>query len=181
MFTSSDPISSKKVAIHPKYDRKTGDYNVAIWELASQIPNAVTVDPLAPNGIPPYESQSGIVCGLGIVDGGDLAQFQANVSISNISDCSTLYGAITPRMFCIDPPSTGLGLCFGDEGGPFWDMGQESPQLYGIMDYPIDCGFDSLPIVATNLSDPEIVAFIDAVFACTFFISISPLFKWTFV
>jgi hypothetical protein len=107
-----------KIIIHPQYNRKWGDYDVAVWQLSTPAPSGYTPIPLDVNGTTAVQGTTGSLLGWGEQDqAGDFSTIlnEVSVPVYNTSQCTYVYDKITAQMLCVGFPQGGAGMCDGDQ------------------------------------------------------------------
>lgn len=154
-------IPVRKATVHPKYNRRLFDYDIAIIEVATPdlwypVDLAITE---------PLENEKLLVTGWGLNEKGqtpiDLQALEVPVVSSATCNRPSSYdGQITSRMFCAGPMTGGSGSCKGDSGGPITG-GVGNSLLTGVVSWGyVPCALPKFPGVFTKISDPEIRSFI---------------------
>jgi secreted trypsin-like serine protease len=148
-------VDVEQIYVHPGYDSREGDYDMAALRLASPAPGtpaAYATDPAqAPAGA------IGEVAGWGAMVPGDFPRFpdrlqSAQAPIVDHASCAAAYLArdaaaiVTDRMLCAGtlntaefPQNNGVDTCSGDSGGPLMVSWGESRLLAGITSWGFEC------------------------------------------
>jgi trypsin len=153
-----------RIVIHPDWDTKTGNNDVAVWKLSSNAPG-IALATLA--------TEDGPVGGNLLATGwGETELGQAEIRLrrvevplvtqENCNDANSYVGKITDRMLCAGPEEGRRGVCFGDSGGPL-TRGIDNSVLTGITSWgsPAGCAKPNLFGVYTRVSNPAIRNFIE--------------------
>jgi secreted trypsin-like serine protease len=151
-----------RVTKHPSYNRRTEDYDVAIWELATP----VTGIPFATitNTQPTTAGTPLRVTGWGSLEfrgkpTPDLQQVDVPYVPSFGDSCGDYWGDITSRMLCAG--TGGKDSCQGDSGGPLTiDRGAGFTELVGIVSFGYKCAVPGYPGVYANVAESGINGFI---------------------
>ena len=146
----------KRIIIHPKYDPKTYDNDIALLELSNPVTldqycNIIQLPVNDPNETLLTPGTSASVSGWGRMQNGYYAVILNRVEIPLVSDqaCFTSYGPYyTMNMVCAGFQQGGKDSCKGDSGGPLfiegpskestligivsWGKGCAQPDLYGV-------------------------------------------------
>lgn len=119
-------VDLAKILIHPGYDPFSLDADIALLELAMEVPHFTVI---APDGEGMnLDGRMGLVLGWG--DTSEIYPYnpsrdllQVPVPIADQADCLSAMGDVTENMFCAGPPEGGKDACYGDSGGPLmiWD------------------------------------------------------------
>ena len=154
--TRRDVVS---IAIHPSWNARTFDYDVAVWTLASST-SGIPFASLA-SADPPVGANQ-LITGWGaLTEGGS---FPINlrkatvpiVSRTNCNDRNSYRNSITERMICAGFDAGGVDSCQGDSGGP---MAQGST-LTGIVSWGTGCARANKFGVYTRVSNASVRNFI---------------------
>jgi secreted trypsin-like serine protease len=150
----------RAIKVHPRYDSKTLDFDIAIVQLENKIPNLGRNDKakiltradeaqLAPNGMTTFVTGWGST---GVGDGYPTSLRDVSVPIVGRGICNgpeSYDGFITARMLCAGLRQGGKDSCSGDSGGPLlvkngagrfvmqagitsWGEGCALPDFYGV-------------------------------------------------
>jgi secreted trypsin-like serine protease len=117
------------VKVHPRYDSKTLDYDVAVVRLSAPVSGKVDFVELGTDEVTDEVEQAGdslFVTGWGMMDGTDessnpmrLRGVELPVVPRRVCNAEGLFdGAITRRMICAGYHKGAHGTCSGDSGGP---------------------------------------------------------------
>ncbi|KAK0105472.1 hypothetical protein ONS95_004163 [Cadophora gregata] len=117
-------VKVSKIIVHPSYNSRTVNNDVAIWQLASPLTAGGNIGyaTLPAQGSDPAAGVSTTVSGWGLTSesGTTLPSSLRYVSVPVVSraTCRSQYGtsAITDNMFCA--AASGKDSCSGDSGGP---------------------------------------------------------------
>ncbi|CAL3965484.1 unnamed protein product [Diplocarpon coronariae] len=134
-----------KILVHPNYDSKTIDNDIALWTLSSSIGTSSTIGyaTLPAQGADPAEGVSTTVSGW------HAALRYVSVPVVSRETCNTDYGAgsITTGMFCA--AATGKDSCSGDSGGPITIT--STGVLAGTVSWGNGCAEDGYPGVYSRI------------------------------
>lgn len=149
-----------KVTQHPNFDPETGDYDISVLTLSSDITLGPSVRPIT---LSSATLQPGINCtatgwGFDRENGKVSDQLQA-VELETVSraECRNDYQGIVPitdRMMCTYTP--GKDTCQGDSGGPLVYGGVQ----VGIVGFGLGCARPGYPGVYMDVANEEIHRFI---------------------
>jgi secreted trypsin-like serine protease len=151
-----------RVSSHPSYNRRTFDYDVAIWELAtpvSGIPFA-TIANTQPTtaGTPLRVTGWGALAWKG-KGTADLQQVDVPYVPAVGDTCGLYKPGGTSRMLCAG--TGGKDSCQGDSGGPLTiDRGAGYNELVGIVSFGNKCALEGYPGVYANVAESGINQFI---------------------
>ncbi|XP_018326582.1 trypsin-1-like isoform X2 [Agrilus planipennis] len=147
-------IKVADVAIHPKFNYSTLDYDISLLNLTTPLKfgskiRAVNL-PKAKQKIEPGANAT--VAGYGLLSQGGVYSdhLQAvTVPIVSMESCRKSYGTgnITDRMLCAGLPEGGKDSCQADSGGPL----VINNQLHGIVSWGNGCAKPNLPGVYANV------------------------------
>jgi secreted trypsin-like serine protease len=149
-------LSVKSIFVHPKWDRKTNDYDVAVLLLASasQLGRPIKLASVAPQpGIDTWVSGWGTTSSQG---SGSATLRAAKVPIVATSVCNAAQSydnSITPRMICGGKEEGGVDSCQGDSGGPMVVGTLNNEQLVGIVSWGEGCAQRLKYGVYTNVAE----------------------------
>jgi hypothetical protein len=149
----------RRIVIHPQWDSRTFNNDVAVWELdtsATGIPLTSLTTSDGAVGTQLLATGWGAV-GEGQPGSTDLRRVEVPlVDRTNCNDVNSYNGAITDRMLCAGRDVGGIDTCQGDSGGPLTRSGQ----LTGITSWGTGCARPNLFGIYTRLSNPAISDFI---------------------
>ncbi|XP_034249966.1 trypsin alpha-like [Thrips palmi] len=162
-------VGISKIMIHPKYNNKTFDFDVAVVRLKKSLVMGKLV---APVSLVPMNTAIKADTPINLIGWGftDALHSKATsgvlraVTINTIaaSECSDDYEeyemSITARMFCA--MGEGKDSCQGDSGGPV--IVKRSGKQQGIISWGMGCAQMGSPGVFANVAHPAIRKFIDA-------------------
>jgi V8-like Glu-specific endopeptidase len=151
-----------RIVVHPNWNPKTNDSDVAVWQLAtatSGIPFATLATEDGPVG------DNLLATGWGRTSQGGSGSINLRrvelplVDRGNCNDANSYNGQITGNMLCAGVDSGGIDTCQGDSGGPLTRGGGNSV-LTGITSWGTGCAQPNLFGVYTRVSAPTIRNFI---------------------
>ena len=158
------------VAVHPKYNADSQDYDVAVLKLRSAVsPNAgIKVVKIATNAAsynPLYASSTlATVSGWGTTTSdGNVSNVLRKVQVPMVSNaaCNAYYGGgITGRMACAGYAIGGKDSCQGDSGGPLVATQGATTIQIGIVSWGNGCALKRYPGVYTRI--PSVYPWIKA-------------------
>ncbi|KAL1244987.1 Plasminogen [Trichinella spiralis] len=157
-------IQSSEVHVHPLYNMKTMEYDVALIKLRRKIPFSNKVLPVClpsfRNYYPPVNATA-FVTGWGRTTNsyGSMRLQQVDVTIIEAKKCQSMYHSLfgtinTDLMFCAGHESGGKDSCQGDSGGPLvlYDTETDKWFQYGIVSWGYGCAYPNMPGVYTIIS-----------------------------
>ena len=154
----------RKIIVHPKWDDFTFDYDIAIWCLEEEVPNAPKLY-IASHDVPVGTMMR--VSGWGALSETgpapvSLRQVQVpKASRDNCNDANSYNGDVTRRMLCAGFDGGEFDSCFGDSGGPLTRPRPEGGRiLAGIVSWGEGCALPDKFGVYTRISNREIRGFI---------------------
>lgn len=149
----------KKAVTHPKYNKDTKDFNLAILEMVKPLTLSETVKPiLLPNTekVSLKPNEVGVVSGWGVFRKHTPNMFSKAtldfvvVQLKSWEKCKEqLSEAFTQNMICTDYGQKNGGACIKDEGGLFVSKGV----LIGIVSGKTDCVKHHISGVFTNVTE----------------------------
>ncbi|KAG8405976.1 hypothetical protein J3459_016783 [Metarhizium acridum] len=132
---------------HPGYNSNNYDNDVAVWKLATPIPESSTIQyaKLPAQGSDPASGSNATVAGWGrLTEGGTVpARLQkVTVPVVDRGTCEVAYSTPTPsevteNMFCAGLKQGGQDACQGDSGGPIVDTATGA--LIGVVSWGVGC------------------------------------------
>jgi len=143
--------------VHPNYDSRTIDYDVAVLKLTAPITfgEYIKAVPMASSSASDFDKVQTTVLGWGTTDSGSLSSVLMEVSVPVISNtqCNDRYQSITPRMMCAGLLDVGgKDSCQGDSGGPAVVLEKGVYVQAGIVSWGIGCAEPQYPGVYTRVS-----------------------------
>ncbi|APA14579.1 hypothetical protein SS1G_06534 [Sclerotinia sclerotiorum 1980 UF-70] len=122
-------VGVSKVVVHPSYNSRTIDNDIALWHLSTAIPSSSTIGyaKLPVQGSDPVVGSTATVAGWGLLteNSSSLPATLRKVSVPVISrsTCQAEYGtsSVTTNMWCAGVTGGGKDSCSGDSGGPIID------------------------------------------------------------
>ncbi|XP_030592409.1 prostasin-like [Archocentrus centrarchus] len=156
----SRPVS--KIIIHPNYNSKTFDNDIALLQLSStvQFNNYIRPVCLAAQGSNFPAGTTAWLTGWGNIQFGVTLPSPKNLQevslpIVSDSDCSKSYKGvttITKNMICAGQTEGGKGFCQGDGGGPMVSKNSSIWVQAGISIFGVRCAEPKFPGVSTRVS-----------------------------
>ncbi|XP_075056701.1 serine protease 56 [Mixophyes fleayi] len=154
-----------RIIIHPKFNQKTFNNDLAMMELTSSVvvsPSSIPVC-LPSVSVDPAPTTNCYIAGWGsLYEDGPPSDviMEARVPVLSQESCRSTLGKdmLTSTMFCAGYLTGGIDSCQGDSGGPLTCQDPSSKQyvLYGITSWGDGCGEKGKPGVYTRVT-----AFID--------------------
>ena len=140
LSSGGERLKVRSVAVHPNWNGRTNDYDVAVLRLATPAAQGQSV-PIDPAPIATLPKAGTWVTGWGVTSEGGSASDEllgAEVPVVTNEVCRRpeSYGnGITDRMLCAGEREGGVDSCQGDSGGPLTHRGR----LIGIVSWGIGC------------------------------------------
>ncbi len=155
-------IRAAQILVHPNYNAKTQDYDMALVKLSSNS-SLATVQPLLPTDT----ALAGVGLSATVIGWGDqnsdpkkpsnypIDLKQASVPIVAQNTCSTAYTGITARMICAGFAKGGIDSCQGDSGGPLLVSSGLAGiwRQAGVVSFGEGCALPNFPGVYTRVSE----------------------------
>ena len=151
-----------KIALHPKWNKNTFDYDVAVWKLSSPASGAPLATLASEDG---SQGSQLMATGWGaLTEGGTfpIDLMKVLVPLASRTDCNdanSYSGKVTERMLCAGV--SGKDTCQGDSGGPL-TRGAGNTVLTGITSWGRGCAQPNYFGVYARVSNAEIRRFIEA-------------------
>lgn len=149
-------VGISSVHIHPNYNSRTFDYDVAVWKLSTPVADSDTIGyaTLPSANSDPVAGTMHTAAGWGATtQGGSSSKGlrKVNVPIVSRSSCQQSYTSesITSRMFCAGYSQGGRDACQGDSGGP---LVNSSKGLIGVISWGNGCAQPNFPGVYVRIS-----------------------------
>uniref|UniRef100_UPI00358EA3FD transmembrane protease serine 6-like n=1 Tax=Myxine glutinosa TaxID=7769 RepID=UPI00358EA3FD len=150
----------KQAIVHPKYNARTIDYDVALLHLKSPVAFSSAIQPacLPASSHLFAAGEKCWVTGWGNTGGDSYASILQELEINLIGqeNCSDMYSKIndeiTPRMMCAGFVEGGKDSCQGDSGGPLACQSRGSWFLAGIVSWGHGCALPNFPGVYTRVT-----------------------------
>ena len=145
--------------MHPKYNERTMDYDIALLHLSTSVAYNDTISPVClPSS--PWNFSANTPCyvtGWGkIRESGPVSERLrvGKVSIIERKKCSEMYkgNRITDRMICAGYDQGRIDSCQGDSGGPLVCFENGRFVLAGAVSWGIGCAQERRPGVYTNVT-----------------------------
>jgi secreted trypsin-like serine protease len=156
--SGGEHFSVEQIAVHPSYNPRTEDNDIALIQLAGN--SAVTPIVLArPENAAQFATgDDATVTGWGLTsDGGTASDTLQQVTISILSNgsCSSVYSSFTGNMLCAGVLTGGKDSCQGDSGGPLMvgDASNSSLLQAGIVSFGRACAAPNQPGVYTRVAN----------------------------
>ena len=157
------------IHLHPAYDSKTYDFDVAVLELDAPVYGVEPVLlPTPGSDVLERPGRLAIAAGWGNTSPygnyvGPEELMQVAVPVVSRVECGIAYGAdaLTDRMLCAG--RSGLDACQGDSGGPLFVSvaGTTRVVQLGVVSWGRGCAQIGYPGVYTRLSHPQVQAFLE--------------------
>ena len=141
-----------KVIIHPGYNKRTLENDIAILNLAEPV-DGITPAMLPTSSEPPAAGSTVVIAGWGSTsDGGTSPRNlkRTSLPIIDVNTCQDVYNGITtifPGQLCDGVSYGGEGSCLHDEGGPVL----QGNTLVGVLSQGKGCAQAGHPDVDTNV------------------------------
>ncbi|KAM3931313.1 serine protease 56 [Leptodactylus fuscus] len=154
-----------RIIIHPKFNQKTFNNDLALVELTSSVVASARAIPVCLPAVPadPAPGTNCYIAGWGsLYEDGPPSDviMEAHVPVLSQESCKGTLGKdmLTNTMFCAGYLTGGIDSCQGDSGGPLTCQDPSSKQyvIYGITSWGDGCGERGKPGVYTRVT-----AFID--------------------
>ncbi|MCC3769017.1 serine protease [Streptomyces sp. UNOC14_S4] len=151
-----------RVVIHPNYNSRTHDYDIAVVRPLLPLTLGTTAQPIAlpAQGTEPAPGTGETVSGWGRVSGsGSLSTDLLQTTLPAVarSTCQSAWGSvntITARMICAGTLGQNVGPCDGDRGGPLVAGSGSSAVLVGLVSWgPSGCSYSSSYSVYANVGN----------------------------
>ena len=153
------------ITIHPNWDPRTNDFDVAVWQLST---NATGIPVALIASSDPSVGTKLLATGWGDTKSSPqfpIALQQVKVPLVSTADCNdadSYKGAITNRMICAGLAAGGKDTCQGDSGGPL-TSGSNFGVLTGITSFGKGCALPEKFGVYTHVSNNSIRTFIKGI------------------
>ncbi|KAL2077974.1 hypothetical protein ACEWY4_025659 [Coilia grayii] len=150
-----------KIILHPNYDSKTTDNNIALLRLSSPVQFTDFIRPvcLAASGSVFSNGTDSWVTGWGSIGETDPLPFpqvlqEVEVPVVGNRQCSCLngIGRVTESMICAGLLTGGKDSCQGDSGGPMMSKQEKKWVQSGIVSWGFGCARPELPGVYSRVS-----------------------------
>ncbi|OCT78495.1 hypothetical protein XELAEV_18029592mg [Xenopus laevis] len=150
-----------RIVMHPKFNQKTFDNDLALLELSSSVTAPQSARPVCLPPVPkdPAPGTNCYIAGWGsLYEDGPLSDviMEARVPVLSQEACRGTLGKdmLTSTMFCAGYLTGGIDSCQGDSGGPLTCQDPISKQfvLYGITSWGDGCGERGKPGVYTRVT-----------------------------
>lgn len=152
----------RRISIHPNWNSRTFDSDVAVWELSTPATGLATATLATADGA---IGSNLLATGWGALSEGgsypiDLQRVLLPLADrTNCNDANSYGGQITANMLCAGRDSGGIDTCQGDSGGPL----ARGSALTGITSWGDGCARPNLFGVYTRVSQPSIRNFITSI------------------
>lgn len=144
------------ITVHPAFDSRTMDNDIAVWELASEVTGVPFAQLPPQDAAEPITKRITLATGWGRDDRGlfPIDFMQAKLKLIPRAECNVSYqGAITQNMVCAGLRSGGRDTCQGDSGGPLTRKRLGAfVELTGITSWGNGCGLAGYPGVYTRVA-----------------------------
>ncbi|MCL4188900.1 MAG: serine protease [Rhodobacteraceae bacterium] len=153
-------FAATEIVIHPDYNRRTEDSDIALIHLERPVPGAVPVAPatLAESDLHARAGTRGTVLGWGATQSGGrgtVVLHEAQVPVVGLATCRRMHarrGQITDNMLCAGYREGGVDTCQGDSGGPLVVRGDGGRWLQvGVTSFGWGCARPRNPGVYTRV------------------------------
>jgi len=157
--------SVKKINMHPKYDSKTNENDIAMLELATPLDfSTKRVAPIQLGKAPVAAGTDVTVAGWGTLSSGGRSPViprKVTVPVVSNADCNRMYDQenIVDSMLCAGFSAGGKDSCQGDSGGPLFTSNPFT--LVGVVSWGYGCADGKYPGVYTRVS--EYIAYIEGI------------------
>lgn len=152
-------IRAAQILVHPNYNAKTQDNDMALVKLSGDS-NLATVQPLLPSDL----ALAAVGTSAKVIGWGDQASGannypidlkEANVPIITQTTCSNAYSGISARMICAGFAKGGIDSCQGDSGGPLLVSSGLAGvwRQAGVVSFGEGCALPKFPGVYTRVSE----------------------------
>lgn len=154
----------RKIVVHPKWDMETFDYDIAVWCLEEEVPDAPKLRISQED--PPLGTMMKVSGWGALTDSGGFPvtlreALVPRVHRDNCNDANSYNGDITKRMICAGFNGGQIDSCFGDSGGPLTRPRPKGGRiLTGIVSWGDGCALPDKFGVYTRVSNSEIRGFI---------------------
>ncbi|KAL7946232.1 trypsin-like cysteine/serine peptidase domain-containing protein [Trichoderma barbatum] len=160
-------VGVSKIVVHPSYNARTTDFDVAVWKLSSPLAASSTIGyaTLPASGSDPAAGSTVTTAGWGTTSSGSSSLparlNKVSVPVVSRTTCQSEYGrsAITNNMFCAALAQGGKDSCQGDSGGPIVDA---DGTLLGTVSWGQGCALAGFAGVYSNLGNANLLSFVQA-------------------
>ncbi|XP_031622055.1 trypsin-1-like isoform X2 [Contarinia nasturtii] len=165
-FEKAYEIQFRNIVVHPNYECKRPDNDIALLELSQPIKFSKSVQPIciSSNGKnKTYDNEAAFISGWGNLDEEfnigtrpDILQI-AEVRVWSNYECQASFDqqkkmkTIQSTQMCAGKRSGGVDACWADSGGPMVSTGDDG--LIGIVSTGIGCARPGLPGIYTRVSE----------------------------
>ncbi|KAI9644808.1 hypothetical protein NHQ30_006835 [Ciborinia camelliae] len=152
-------VNVSELAMHPEYDAVTTDHDLALWHLATAIPESKTIS----YGVLPAQDAEPAAGTILTTAGWGYRSWthyhvqeklrKVSVPVVSRAKCQTEYAAfhnVTENMICAGLDAGGKDACSGDSGGPIVDA--VSGRLVGLVSWGEACATPGYAGVYTNVA-----------------------------
>ncbi|WP_163835544.1 trypsin-like serine protease [Spartinivicinus ruber] len=154
-------IRAEKTIIHPKYNPRSSDNDIALIKLQRPVSSSLNITPinLADTNIHHNAIKPGTkvkVAGWGNTQQNIMLSnklMEVDVPVVSQQECSQAYGGITENMVCAGYKQGGKDSCQGDSGGPLFIKWYDKVYQVGIVSFGRGCARPGYPGVYTKAAN----------------------------
>ncbi|XP_042855252.1 trypsin-1-like [Penaeus japonicus] len=147
-------VSAAKVTVHPQYNPKEFDYDVALVKLSDVLTFSREVGPvcLPKDDTKTYAGEKGIASGWGTLSSGGSQPDELMEVTVPILDPSCWGQSVTARMLCAGLEEGGKDTCQGDSGGPLCVQENSKYFQVGVTSFGNGCADPKSPGVYARVT-----------------------------